>query len=155
MKARRFREVPRNTASKGHLQIYSLLKDIFPYHEIYQEYPYSKILALSYKHCKVDKRYQDSYLLKAGNRLFADIFNATYQFVIEVQGEQHYRPISWSNKEDLDAALKRFYTQKRTDGIKRSISKEACVKLIELSYKELKSVDKKFIMDLLKGTNNG
>lgn len=152
MKNRRFKETPRDTASKGHIKIFDLIKEVFPNHNIYQEYPYSSILSKYYKSKRIPDDVHNSYYLKAGNSIFADIYDATIKHIFEIQGIQHYQPVKWSNKEHPDTALKRFEAQKAVDMLKKEIAKEAEVTLIEISYRELSKFDSKELWRKLSGT---
>lgn len=150
MKFSRFKEMPRESASKGHVLVFNLLKEMFPYHEFYQEYHYSKILEKAYKQDNIEKAVQNSYYLKKGNSLFADMYDATFKFIVEVQGEQHYYPVIWSKADTLETVMSRFNRQKAIDALKVQIANEARVKLFAIPYKDLKKINSDYIWDLLK-----
>lgn len=149
MKFSRFKETPRESASKGHILVFNLLKEMFACHEIYQEYHYSKILEKSYKRDNIEKDVQNAYYLKKGNSLFADIYDATFKFIIEVQGEQHYYPVIWSKQDTLESVMERFSRQQATDALKVQIANEAKVKLLVIPYSDLKKVNSDYIWELL------
>jgi len=150
MKLHRLRSTPRENASKGHVKIFNLVKELCPHHKIYQEYPYSKILSRHYKKVPIDN--QDASLLQKGNSLHADIYDMTTSTIIEVQGEQHYRPIRWSNKITEEEAQACYEAQVRIDKTKKLIAKEAHVKLIEIRYDLLDKLTKEDLFSILTDT---
>lgn len=61
-----------------------------------------------------------------------DYYVKEHDLLIEVQGEQHYKPVVYFGGED------RFKTQKINDEIKRSYAKNNKIKLLEIPYWEFK-----------------
>lgn len=55
----------------------------------------------------------------------------------EVQGEQHYNPVNWDD--DWDKAVVRFQYTRKHDNIKRDFCKNHNIKLLEISYTEVKN----------------
>lgn len=141
--------MPRDNASKGHIAVFNLLKQMFPHHEIYQEYPYAKILEKAYKRNDVPDKVQDSRLLKVGKRLHADIYDATFKEIFEIQGQQHYMPMIRSKDDTIETVYKRFNEQQSRDNLKRLIAKEADVKLIEIPYTDIDNIDPKYIWEVI------
>jgi len=147
MKARRFKETPRDSASSLHKVVFSLLKEMFPTAVIYQEYPYDKILKSSYNLYSVPENAYNSYYLSYGKRLRADFYIKTYRSIIEIQGKQHYEPIRWSKGADSwEKAVIRFNAQKRIDHIKKDIANEANCRYIEIDYK---NTDKEAVKEII------
>ena len=149
MKNKRFKEMPRESASDGHKKVFSLMKTLYPYHKIYQEYHYSKILQTQYKKLNVAELFQNSYYLKYGNKIFADIYDATTSVIVEVHGKQHYEIVQWSKDESIDAAQERFERQKSIDNLKRNIANEAKVILVELPYWEVDKINEEALYTLI------
>lgn len=138
-----------DNSSKGHKKVYDILLELFPLHDIYVEYPYSEILKRYYKYNNIELGYQDQYLLKKGNQLSADIYDMTIDTVIEINGEQHYELVFWSKKVSEEQAISAYNRQKLTDNIKNRICKESKTKLVEIHHKELKNIDKFFVLERL------
>ena len=145
MKLKRLKEMPSENASKGHIKIFNLIKELFSYGKIYQEYPYSKILNDYYK--KFYASEPDNSLLKQSTRLHADIWLPSFQLIIEIQGEQHYNPIIWSSNLTEEDALFQYEHQLEIDKLKRRIAKEACVSLLEIKYDEIEIITSKELLD--------
>lgn len=138
-----------DNSSNGHKQVYNVLLELFPLHDVYVEYPYSEILKRYYKSNFVPIENQDQYLLKKSAQLSADIYDMTIATIIEINGIQHYEPVFWSKKVSEEQAISTYSRQKITDNIKRSISKESETKLVEIHYKELKDLDKFYLLERL------
>ena len=92
---------------------------------------------------------QDSRLLKLSRRLHADIYDATIRTIFEIQGEQHFSPVIRDKKESLGTTMIRFSSQQGRDQLKRLIANEAKVKLLEISYKDLKNINSDYIWNLI------
>lgn len=94
-------------ASKNHLNIRDLLKEMYPYEIVVEEF---KI---------------------PGTRLFCDFFLPSKKLVIEVHGEQHYtyNPHFFKSKKD-------FYQAKARDNTKEEWVLVNKFELLVLSYKE-------------------
>lgn len=135
--------------SKGHQKTLDILRELFPLHEIYTEYPYIKLLEHYYKEKKVDTEHQDYYMLKKGKSLFADIYNATIGTVIEINGEQHYEPVLWSKKVSVEQAVSNLNRQKLIDRLKQRICNETNTKLVIIKYTELKELNNTFLLERL------
>jgi len=151
MKARRFKETPRNSASAPHKKFYSLITSMFSNNLIYQEYPYYYILEKGYKEQNVESTKQNSVMLSLGKRLFADFFDNTLGIIYEIQGEQHYNPILWSKKiGEGEKALSKFQSQKRTDQLKRDIVIEAGFILIEIPFSDFDVMNEEYVWKKLK-----
>lgn len=78
-----------------------------------------------------------------GGSLSYDFYLATYNVLIEVQGAQHYKPIS------RFGARKGFIVQQEHDRRKRSYAKDNGYTLIELSTKDAEI--KRELTKLIKG----
>jgi len=137
----------RANASKGHLKVLEIIKAIYPYQITYQEYPYSNILKASYKKRKIKNAHQYNYYLYRGTTLFADIFVYSLNVIVEVNGQQHYEPILWSNEITIEQARLNFATQQHNDRIKKNIAKEAEATMIIVPYTDLKNVDEAYILE--------
>lgn len=138
MKSSRFKVAPRENASKGHINVYNLIRELYPFHDVYQEYPYDRILKGYYKRNNVDAALQDKLLIKSISRLFADIYDATLGLVIEVQGEHHFRPVAWDG--DYLQAQRAYETRLRLDKTKRRVCVEAEILLIEIPSEDAVSM---------------
>lgn len=71
------------------------------------------------------------------NPLPFDFYLDKYNLFIEVDGEQHFRPINFGY-EDNDIAIKRFEIQQKHDEIKNEYCKKWNIPLLRLSYIDFK-----------------
>jgi len=123
MKSSRFRESFRKSASKGHILVGTLLRQIFPYSKIYQEYPVNKILPS----------------FRSGRHKY-DWVVLDKLLVIEVMGEQHYKAVRWSSRMSDDDAELALMERRRTDMEKREAALEAGFHYLEIPYSDLESL---------------
>jgi len=129
----RFKKYRKNS-SKGHVSLGEILKELFPHHKLYQEYPLDKILEIGYRIQQIPQIYQNKFLLKRSRKYRADWVVLDLNLVFEYQGEHHFKAIDYVN--DPDKALSNLETRKNLDFIKRSIVRESGFDLIEINYNE-------------------
>jgi len=112
MSVKRFKTEFRASASKAHKQLGKLLRSILILRKLrtYQEYPVGD------------------------SRLHVDWFIKDLSLAIEVQGEQHFRPVAFGG--DIVEAEKRFKKQQELDAEKRRLCSQLGWKLIEFRYDE-------------------
>ena len=75
--------------------------------------------------------------------LFFDFYLPEYNMCIEFQGEQHYFPVDFSYTPTLEKkehAKKVFHENQIRDQIKRDFCKNNNIKLLEISYKQIKEI---------------
>jgi hypothetical protein len=80
---------------------------------------------------------------------FAIMDNDGVQWLIEFQGEQHYRPIDWSGKLSEKEKNKIFDTDKKRDQIKNQYCQENNLKLLLIPYWDEKNINKILKMSIL------
>ena len=79
-----------------------------------------------------------------------DFYLPEYNILIEIDGEQHYRPISFGCK-DKDKILDNFYKQLNHDKIKNEYCKRNNIPLIRIPYYEIQDDNLEyFLFDMLK-----
>ena len=66
---------------------------------------------------------------------------------IEVQGEQHFKPVKFGGV-SLKKAKKNFEEQKKKDKIKKNFCEKNNIKLIELSYDEIRKSNQNILKDI-------
>lgn len=89
---------------------------------------YLEIYGISFESQKTFKE------CKSIRRLSFDFYLPDHNLLIEYQGIQHYKPIKYFGGES------QFKKQKKHDQIKRTFAKNNGFKLIEISYKDFKSI---------------
>jgi hypothetical protein len=107
--------------SKMQSSFWIVTKSAFPLYRIYTEYPFSKICGVKRKDLGIPRE------------LFADIYILDIRLIIEVMGEQHYKPIKFGGGEE--DAVKRFISQRRNDQTKRELIEKFDLKMLEVSHK--------------------
>lgn len=107
-------------ASKLHRHVGQLLVELFPAYEVRQEYPVSKV-NLSYK----------------SNREKFDWVVLGLNIVIEVHGEQHFRPVCFGGI-TLDQAKKNFVKRQEVDWEKQEAAQKAGWAYVMVKYDEKK-----------------
>ena len=65
-----------------------------------------------------------------------DFYLPDYNICIEYQGQQHYKPVKFSNSQSDTAVLENFNLLQKHDMIKRNFCKSNNIKLIEIKYDE-------------------
>ena len=116
MKSRALSESLTRCKSKQHKKIYKQLKEFFPNYRIYNEIPYKKILGVN-----------------CNSKLRADIFVKEPKLIIEVMGEQHFKPVAFGG--DDEEAERRYRIQRRNDEQKRKLIRESeYVSLLEIPF---------------------
>jgi hypothetical protein len=130
----RFRIRPRDNASKGHISLGEILRELFPLNKVYQEYGYDLVLQKGYKTFKVREEHQDKLMINRARRLKADWVVLDLMLVLEYQGEHHYHAIDYEN--NPDKAESNYQRRVMLDTVKRIICKEANFFLVEIPYHE-------------------
>lgn len=98
---------PRNNCSSLHVLAKQIIKEIFPYEQIFEEVFIPKI------------------------KLYLDILLLLRRICIEINGEQHFRQISHFHSNKLE-----FLKSQNRDRIKAQVLQENDIKLIVLKYNE-------------------
>ncbi len=75
-----------------------------------------------------------------------DFHLTDYDCLIEVDGEQHFRPCKFSNNISKEDVMKRFNNQKRRDEIKNKFCKEHHIPLLRIPYWEFENDNYKQII---------
>lgn len=84
------------------------------------------------------KEYQWSKLFSNMKSLNAvDFYYPDLKLIIEVDGEQHYKPVSFGEKNDL-VVLDNFTRQKNRDSKLRHLCSEFDIYLLSLHYKDIR-----------------
>ena len=78
-----------------------------------------------------------------------DVFLTDFNTVIEYDGEQHYKPITWGNM-SKEEAEKQLEKNKTRDKIKDSYCKENGIKLIRIPYWESENIEEYLFDELVK-----
>jgi hypothetical protein len=73
-----------------------------------------------------------------------DFYIKSHNLLIEYNGKQHYEYIHYFHKNE-----KGFLEQKKRDKIKRDFSKTKNIKLLDISYKDKKNIEKILLKELL------
>ena len=81
------------------------------------------------------------------SKLPFDFYIKEKECCIEVQGEQHFRPVKFGGM-SLKKAKKNFEKQKKRDKIKKDFCNRNNIKLIELSYEEIRNADENILKDI-------
>lgn len=113
-------------------EVLGVIRSCFPHARVYVEYPYTYMLQQYYKRKGVPQDQQDRYLL-SHSRLHADFVIIDYNVVIEVDGEQHFKPVQFGGISHEEAAS-RLEDQKHRDGVKDRICAEMEHKLVRIRY---------------------
>lgn len=71
-------------------------------------------------------------------KLFFDFYISEYNTVIEVNGEQHYEPVTFGGV-DKKTALLNFKKQQKRDKIKEEYCQKYKINLLIISYEEIKN----------------
>lgn len=116
--------------SLGHLAVGKLIKRMFNSHKIMEEYSYKKMLTNYYK--KNKHVLEDGSLLARAQNLHADWVILDLKIAIEVQGDQHYKPVRFSG--DYNHAELMYFDQRLRDHMKREIAAESNWVLVEIPY---------------------
>ena len=72
-----------------------------------------------------------------GNKLFFDFYLPYKDTVIEFDGEQHFKPVFEFHKYNAEDALKK---QQSRDMMKNNYCKQNSIKIIRISYLQIKEV---------------
>lgn len=138
MKFNRFQIQYRDNASKLHKSIGDILKtsNLFSNYKIYQEYPVNKI----------------NYLYPNGRHKF-DWVILDILLIIEVHGEQHYKPVTFGGITQ-EKAYDLFIYQKYKDNIKMQAALEAGFTYIAIPFTDINIVDENYIWQLYKKDYN-
>ena len=78
-----------------------------------------------------------------------DVFLTDFNTVIEYDGEQHYKPITWGNM-SKEEAEKQLEKNKTRDKIKDSYCKENGIKLIRIPYWKSENIEEYLFDELVK-----
>jgi len=130
MRNRRFRT--EYNFSKRAEEVRDLLKEMFPFARMYVEYPYTRLLKRYYKRNNVKEKHREPYLLSL-TRLKADFVLPDFDIIIEVDGEQHFKPVQFGGI-GYEQALDNFEEQKHRDSLKLRMAKEMECKLVRIPY---------------------
>ena len=95
---------------KREAQLAKILKELYPYAKVKRQFPYKD-------------------LDKSVAKLHADFAFIHWQVLVELQGEQHFRPIQFGKGFDAES---KFQRQRRIDALKRKIAKNAGWTLVEI-----------------------
>jgi len=130
MKFSRFKHEYRQSASQLHEHVGEVLRDPdgpFSTRKVYQEYPADRVNPAT------------------GNSSYHyDWVVLDLKLVIEVMGEQHYRPVDFGG-EGFNAAEEAFYATQHRDERKKRYAEEAGWCYIEIPYDEIEEVDASYI----------
>lgn len=86
--------------------------------------------------CKYESQKKFDGLIGLGGGLLSYDFFVDNYLLIEIQGEQHYKPIYWYGGED------RFKQQQKHDRLKREFAKENGYELLEIPYFNVRDLGK-------------
>lgn len=86
--------------------------------------------------CKYESQKKFDGLVGLGGGLLSYDFFVDNYLLIEIQGEQHYKPIYWYGGED------RFKQQQKHDRLKREFAKENGYELLEIPYFSVRDLGK-------------
>jgi len=136
--------VQRNFKSKRHVLVGKWLLECFTTHIIIEECRLDKILRYGYKFYAVPKSCYNSYMLKQSRRYFVDWVILDLLVAIEIQGEQHYRPVGFGSKKDLREI---FADQMYRDKFKKEALNEAGFRLVEVPYNV--SINRSVLLNLI------
>lgn len=115
MKSRRLQEGEGRCRSKQHKAAFQSAKKAFPNYRIYNEYPYTKITEVT-----------------DFGSLRADMYIKDLEIAIEINGEQHYAPVTFGGSpEEAKVAFKRQLVR---DYNKRYLAREHDFYLVELPH---------------------
>jgi hypothetical protein len=127
----------RKRTSKGELDLYKILKMLFPLAKIFSEYPYSRFCDTSNEHLR------------------ADIYISTFQAVFEYDGNFHTAAVCFGKtEEDIFNAQRAFEESQRIDKLKNQLCESAGVKLVRILYSDWNKLTtdeekKSYILDRL------
>ena len=79
------------------------------------------------------------------NSLYLDFYIPNLNLAIEINGEQHYRPVCFGGI-DKSIAKKNYQKQKEKDYLKRKYCKDNNIELLEISYIDIKNDNYKNIL---------
>lgn len=131
MKTRRFSEKMRKNASKGHIEVGQLIREMFAFSKIYQEYPVKRINP----EWKSNKHKFDWVILDL-------------KIVVEVMGEQHFKPVTFGGRSKEEAEVK-FREQLEIDKRKKQAALQSGFKYAIIAYNEKPT--KELIWQRIKG----
>ena len=105
--------------SKYEDMVLKSLKELFPNFVIYTQYPIQNISSDAPKELRRSK---------------IDIFISEFDLAIEVDGEHHYKPVSYGG--DLEAQV-RFERKKRIDNMKDNFLEERGIHILRINTKDI------------------
>lgn len=136
MKSSRFRYSYRENSSNLHQSIGEILRNgSLSGYKIYQEYPVNKIdPSFSDGRCKFDWVILD------------------LRVVIEVHGEQHYKPVRWSKEISEEEAIANFHQLQERDQAKKQAAISSGYTYLAISYQEIKNetIDSSWLIEKIK-----
>lgn len=106
---------------------------------------------------KLNINYKEQYSFDDCKNIFKlkfDAYDVDNNIAFEYNGEQHYRPVDFSNKKSIDEINKQFEIINKRDNIKIEYCKENNIPLIIIPYWEFKNMES-YIINKLKEVNNG
>ena len=68
--------------------------------------------------------------------LFLDFYLPDYNIAIECQGEQHFKPVDFSNNKDIIKAKKCLEITQKRDKIKKELCENNGIKVFYINYDE-------------------
>lgn len=89
--------------------------------------------------------------LKYRQRQYLDFYLPDYNVAIECQGEQHFKPVDFSHKKDINNAEKRFILNQKRDENKRKLCEKHNIHIYYIIYNE--NINKR-INDILNEIKN-
>lgn len=132
--------------SKRASAIFDMLKDILPYQKVYPEYSYHRILSRYYKLKGIDPSVWNRHLLSQ-TKLRADFFIPDFNVVIEVDGEQHYKPVRFGGITS-DQARCILAEQRHRDSLKNRICTESECRLVRIKFDQ--EINKDTLLELIR-----
>jgi len=126
MKISRFKDEYRKNSSSLHKIVGNILKEsnFFRLHKIYQEYP---VVLINPDFWNSKCKY-DWVILDMG-------------IVIEIMGEQHYKPVRWNRNISAGEAEMNFQDTKRKDEQKKNAALEVGFSYVELDFNTVRNKD--------------
>jgi len=128
--------------SKKAGEIKGMIESCLPHAKLFVEYPYTTLLARYYKKNEIAADNHDRYLLSQ-SRLHADFVLPDFNCVIEVDGEQHFGPVTFGGISEKEAQ-QNYEGQKHRDQLKHRICVEMEYKLVRIKHNQEVSEEKLF-----------
>lgn len=130
------------------------IKEKFEYSSGYHAKVRDILLTNEFKNLEIFQEVPLSDLVDTNAVLYLDFWIKTFGVGIEVQGEQHYRPVSFGNV-SAKMAIERFQKQEKNDNLKRKLLEENGFKLVTISYLEVKDLNYEKLMLLFRSAIRG